>query len=167
MLGAAAFVVAAAGLQGCQQPQVAAPPPAARQYAIDQQGGAKLCTVPKETRLTDGKETPAAMTVGNDGGWCAIDVARDGEPYSAGLLILRPTHGQVYIHTVGDNTRIDYTPRPGYAGPDSFTARMIPGDATLRVSVTVAGTAAAPAPPPPPPPAPAKHTPAKRPPATH
>jgi len=160
VLGAAACVVAAAGLQGCQQQEAATAPPGARQYAIDQQGGAKSCTAPKETALTDGKETPAAITVGNEGGWCAISVAHGGEPYSAGLLILRPTHGQVYIHTVGDNTRIDYTPRPGYVGPDSFTARMIPGDATLRVSVTVTGTAATPAPEPPAPP-PAAH-PAKK-----
>ncbi len=77
------------------------------------------------------------MAVGNDGGWCAITVDRNGAPYGAGLLAARPAHGKVLIHTVGDATRIDYTPAPGYAGPDSFTARLLPGESTVRVAVTV------------------------------
>ena len=131
-------MAAALGLQGCTPQQAAVlAPEGARQYAVDQQGGARVCTVPKESALADGKETSLAMTVGNDGGWCAISVGRNGSPYSLGLLTARPTHGQVYIHSVGDNTRIDYTPDPRYVGPDSFTARLVPGDAVLRVSVTV------------------------------
>ena len=109
----------------------------ARVYAVDQQGEARVCTVPKVPALVDGKEAAVPMTVGNNGGWCAVEVARNGSPYGAGLLMARPAHGKVLIHTVGDVTRIDYTPAPGYAGPDSFTARLIPGEATLRVTVTV------------------------------
>jgi hypothetical protein len=84
------------------------------------------------------------VSVGNDGGWCAISVARAGSkdtgpiPYKTGLLAGRPSHGKVYIHTVGDATRIDYTPAPGYAGPDSFTVTLVPGAAVLRAEVTVA-----------------------------
>lgn len=139
-LGATWGLLAATGLvlQGCAPQQAAAPAPeGARQYAVDQQGGARVCTVPKAPALADGKETPIAMAVGNDGGWCAISVGHDGGPYSVGLLVGRPAHGQVYIHTVGDNTRIDYTPNTGYVGPDSFTARLIPGNPTVRVTVTV------------------------------
>ncbi len=139
MRGAGVTLIAATALllQGCQQPEVVAAPPGARQYAVDQAGGAHVCTVPKPS-LVDGKEAAATMAVGNDGGWCGILVARNGEPYGAGLLAIRPTHGKVYIHTVGDNTRIDYTPERGYIGPDSFTARLLPGNATLKVAVTVA-----------------------------
>jgi hypothetical protein len=133
-------LVAAAGLmlQGCTPQQAAAPlAPGAREYAVDLQGAAKICTVPNHPALTDGKETPVTMAVGNDGGWCGILVARGGSPYGAGLLSVRPSHGSVYIHTVGDDTRIDYTPNPGYVGPDSFTARLIPGEAVIRTTVTV------------------------------
>jgi len=121
------------------------PPPRAptRQYAVDQTGAAKSCTVPKVTPA-DGKETPVAISVGNDGGWGAISVSQppatrnaDLVPYKAGLLTSRPTHGKVYVHTVGDATRIDYRPAPNYAGPDSFAVTLLPGDAVLRVDVTV------------------------------
>jgi hypothetical protein len=119
------------------------PRPPTRQYAVDQKGAAKSCTVPKVTP-EDGKETPVPITVGNDGGRCAISVARPGSkewepaPYKTGLLTGRPSHGKAYIHTVGDATRIDYTPAPGYAGPDSFAVTLLPGAAVLRVEVTVA-----------------------------
>lgn len=138
--GAGWGVVVAVGLllQGCAPQQAAAPVASgARIYAVDQQGAARVCTVPKQPVLVDGRETPTALTVGNDGGWCAVSVARNGEPYSAGLLVVRPNHGTVLIHTVGDATRVDYTPDRGYVGPDSFTAQMIPGDASMRVAVTV------------------------------
>ena len=72
------------------------------------------------------------------------------QPYTSALLTARPTHGTVYIHPVGDDTRIDYTPDRGFAGSDSFVVRLIPGDPSLRVAVTVTGQgitrAAAPAP---------------------
>jgi hypothetical protein len=84
------------------------------------------------------------MTVGNDGGWCAISVMQPASskesgptPYKAGLLTSRPAHGKVYVHTVGDATRIDYRPAPGYAGPDSFAVTLVPGNAVLRADVTV------------------------------
>lgn len=58
--------------------------------------------------------------------------------YSAGLLTAAPAHGKVLIHSVGDNTRIDYTPDAQYRGADLFAVRLIPGDATISGSVTVA-----------------------------
>lgn len=134
------LLLAAALAQSCARPPARAP---ARQYAVDQAGAAKSCTVPKVTPA-GGKETPVPMTVGNDGGWCAISLTEPASPkdagpnpYKAGLLTSRPAHGKVYVHTVGDATRIDYRPAPGYAGPDSFAVTLVPGDATLRADVTV------------------------------
>jgi hypothetical protein len=125
-------------LQGCaeiRQPEAAASGP--RMYAADMTGGARSCVAPKLS-LTDGKPTDAAMTVGNDGGWCAINVAQaGGKPYDAGLLSQVPQHGKVLIHVVGDVTRIDYTPDPAYAGADSFAVTLIPGDPVLHAAVTV------------------------------
>ncbi len=86
------------------------------------------------------------MTLANDGGWCAVSVHQDGPtPFTAGLLTTRADHGKVYVHSVGDDTRIDYTPEPGFGGNDAFTVTLLPGNATIQVAATVA---APPAPPP-------------------
>ena len=131
-------LVALAAVAGCQQP----PPPVVteqpRLYAFDFAGGAKQCTAPSQVvPLAAGKETPVALTMGNDGGWCAFKVAQSGKPFAAGLVTARAAHGKVYIHTVGNDTRVDYTPDPRYAGPDSFAVRFVPGDLSVRASVTV------------------------------
>lgn len=132
-----ALLLTGAVLQGCAPK---APPNAAgsqhQLFASDFRGQAKSCTVPK-VRLQPGKPAEAAMKVGNDGGWCAIGVAQDGEPYAAGLLTTEPDHGKVYIHPVGNETRIDYTPDPGYRGADAFTVTLLPGRPALRVAVAV------------------------------
>ncbi|MEJ0017701.1 MAG: GspH/FimT family pseudopilin [Acetobacteraceae bacterium] len=121
-------------VQGCADQQPSAPP--ARVFAADMAGAAKSCTVPP-VNAAAGKTVDVAMKAGNDGGWCAVTVNNNGRPYDAGLLAAAPTRGKVLIHTVGNDTRIDYTPNPRYAGADTFTVRLIPGDATLRVAVTV------------------------------
>jgi hypothetical protein len=78
------------------------------------------------------------MTLGNDGGWCGLTVRQSpGKPYDAGLLSVRPSHGSVLIHEVGDDTRIDYTPDHRYVGSDTFTVKLIPGNAMVSVSVSV------------------------------
>jgi hypothetical protein len=118
----------------CTQPP--APVSTTRLYAIDLAGAAKQCSVSK-VALAAGKETAATMTVGNTGGWCAISVSEGGRPYAAGLLTTPAQHGKVYVHQVGDDTRIDYTPDTGFAGPDSFTVTLLPGRPMLRVAVTV------------------------------
>jgi hypothetical protein len=124
-------------LEACTPPPPPPPVSTAREYQIDQVGGAKLCTAPKLT-LTDGKTTDATIAVGNDGGWCAISVTQTGpKPYDAGLLTGKPAHGKVYIHTVGDDTRIDYTPDANFAGADAYTVSLLPGSPVLHVAVTV------------------------------
>jgi len=137
----AAALALLALLAGCAAPPKPRPTgPAPRLYAIDLQGAAKLCKV-APVKLEAGKTVAATMTVGNDGGWCAITVHRTEagapEPYAAGLLTARAEHGRVYIHTVGADTRIDYTPVAGYAGPDQFTVSLLPDGAAIQVSVTV------------------------------
>lgn len=126
----------AALLQACQPPPQQ-PGSTTRLYAEDQAGGAKSCTVSPITPPAPGKDTTATMTVGNDGGWCAITVADGGHPYAAELLTARPAHGRVFYHPVGDATQIDYTPNRGYAGDDSFTVRLLPGEGLIRVNVSV------------------------------
>ena len=89
-------------------------------------------------RPAAGRTIDAAIKLGNDGGWCAITVNNNGRPFDAGLLAAAPQHGKVLIHTVGNDTRIDYTPTAHYAGADAFSVRLLPGDATIRVTATVA-----------------------------
>ncbi len=127
------MATATALLQACAAPP---PGPATRIFAADVAGGAKTCVVPK-VALAAGQETPVAVRVGNDGGWCGITISNGGKPYSAGLLTANPARGKVFIHTVGDDTRIDYTPDHGFSGSDAFTVKLIPGDAAVKASVAV------------------------------
>lgn len=127
---------ACAVLAGCAEKPRPAPPPATPVFSADMVGGAKQCDAPHVT-LAEGKTAEAAMRVGNDGGWCAIRVQLDGKPYAAGLLNQPPEHGKVFIHPVGDDTRIDYTPELGFTGHDDFVVELIPGNPVIRVSVTV------------------------------
>lgn len=132
-----ALTLAGALLQACAEkpaPAVSAPQP--RLFASDFQGAAKNCAAPKVTP-EPGKVVQAAMKVGNDGGWCAMSVNHGGEPYATGLLTQRPVHGKVYIHPVGNDTRIDYTPDAGFSGDDSFVVTLLPGRPAIDVAATV------------------------------
>jgi hypothetical protein len=129
--------LAGAVLQACG-PNAAGPAGSRlRTYAADLAGGAKLCEVPK-IAPANGQTNEAAVKLANDGGWCGLTVHLDGpKPYQAGLLVARPAHGTVLIHEVGDETRIDYTPDRGFAGTDTFTVKLIPGNAMIKVAATV------------------------------
>jgi hypothetical protein len=129
-----AMVAAALMVQSCAQGPPAGP--TARVYAADMAGAARSCTVPQVTPAA-GRQTDVAMKVGNNGGWCAITVNNGGRPFDAGLLTSPPARGKVLIHTVGDNTRIDYTPDTRFTGTDSFTVSLLPGNATIRATVSV------------------------------
>ena len=124
----------AALLQACAEKPPAGPSP--RVFAADMTGAAKVCTAPPVTPAA-GHTIDAAIKLGNDCGWCAITVNNNGRPFDAGLLGTTPAHGKVLIHTVGNDTRIDYTPGARFAGADAFSVRLIPGDSTIRVTVTV------------------------------
>ncbi|WP_419900044.1 hypothetical protein [Roseomonas sp. USHLN139] len=112
-------------------------------YAADLQGASSLCTVPDAPKLTDAQQTEVPMTVGNDGGFCGLRVAKPGpEPFDAGLLTARPSNGRVRVQSVGDYTRIDYMADSGFVGADSFVVRLLPGSTSVKVNVTVQGVAA-------------------------
>jgi hypothetical protein len=127
------LALAALLLQSCAQQPAG---PTVRMYAADLAGAAKSCTVPKVAPAA-GQSTEVAVKVGNDGGWCGITVNNGGRPFAAGLLESAPAHGKVLIHTVGNDTRIDYTPERGFGGTDAFSVKLIPGDAIVRASVSV------------------------------
>ena len=122
-------------VQGCDQPQGAAS--STRLYAVDMAGGAKTCSAPR-VEPKNGQPTSVSLKLANDGGWCGVLASQSGRPYSAGLVTSRPKSGKVYVHTVGDDTRIDYTPDRGFAGGDNFTVKLLPGDALVQVDVSVA-----------------------------
>ncbi|ABI62801.1 putative secreted protein [Granulibacter bethesdensis] len=131
-----AIACMALALSACQKPPEAPSKPAYI-YEADTVGAAPSCSA-QDVTLTPGKESAITMTVQNDGGWCAAKVTEpDRTPYTAGLLIARPAHGKVVVHSVGYDTRTDYTPDPGYQGADSYVVQLLPGDAILRVNVTV------------------------------
>lgn len=125
-------------LQGCAETKQAQPNSTLRIFAADQTGGAKTCQGAKPA-VTDGQAVDAAIKLGNDGGWCAVSVDQRGRPFASALLTGRPNHGKVFVHQVGDATRIDYTPFRGFVGADSFAVKLIPGDGVVRVAVTVTG----------------------------
>jgi hypothetical protein len=136
-----ASLLAALALQACSKPP---PPPVAsgtRVYAHDMEGKAALCTAPSGLSPVSGRENPVTIATGGNG-WCGIPVrASTGRPFTAGLLTDAPHNGKIYVHTVGDDTRIDYVAKAGPVVPDSFAVRLIPGDAVVRVTVTPASTA--------------------------
>jgi hypothetical protein len=105
-------------------------------YAIDAAGQAKTC-VAATVSPPDGQTVQAQVQVSDEGGWCGEILNRGGVAYDSYLLVTRPSHGRVFAHHVGTNTRIDYTPDPGYVGTDSFAVRLIPGNAIYQETVTV------------------------------
>ena len=123
-------------LQACAPQQAAGPGP--RLFEADMKGGAKTCETSKAAPVA-GKVIEATMKVGSDGGWCGLAVNNGGQPFDAGLLPAtgHAAHGKVVIRRVGANTRIDYTPEFGFAGTDAFTAQLLPGEASVHVTVTV------------------------------
>ena len=135
VLSMGSLLVSFLTLGGCLQN--AGPASGLRVYAADLTGAAKACEVGKVAPVA-GATSDAAMKLANDGGWCAISVHQEGpKPFEAGLLTQRPDHGEVLIHEVGDETRIDYTPDHGFTGRDSFAVKLIPGGAGIRTAVTV------------------------------
>ncbi len=129
----AALALAGAALQACAPKPPPPPVVTARVYAHDLEGKAAVCSV-STTPAADGKETTETMTTGG-GGWCGIPLHTASGPYTAGLLTREAHSGRVYVHTVGDDTRIDYIPKAGPVVPDSFTVELIPGNAIVRVTV--------------------------------
>jgi len=119
---------------GCQERPAGVA--ATRIYAIDQNGRARTCNAPAAD-TSAGKPTEATISMSNEGGWCGVTTRAGNRPYTAGLVQTRAQHGIVHIHTVGDDTRVDFVPDAGFSGSDKFSVRLIPGNAVLNVAVTV------------------------------
>jgi hypothetical protein len=133
-----AFVLISALLQGCAaEPQPSTLQQHERLFASDLQGSARSCTASK-LKPNDGRTMTTTMQVGNDGGWCSITFAQSSNPYDVGLLTQAPQHGTVYIHPVGDDIRVDYTPEVDFSGTDMFVIKLLPGNPSVRVNVIVA-----------------------------
>ncbi len=132
--------LAALALTACAE-QGAGPAVGSRNptYAIDLAGKAPNCTAPA-VELAPGKDATGAIMTGG-GGWCGIAVTKAGNAVTAALLTQAPRSGHVFVHTVGDVTRVDYIPAAGAVAPETFAVKFIPGDETMRV--TVSGAAAA------------------------
>lgn len=130
-----ATLAAAIALAGC----AAKKPPEPEFVDLQTEDIAKTCT-PGTVDLA--AATPATITMTNDG-WCGVSTTeKDGQPFELGLVKARPAHGRVYIRPVNKQTRVEYTPDPGYVGSDAFTVALRPRtpdtpDSTLRVDVSV------------------------------
>lgn len=129
----AAATVAVLLLQGCAHKQVVVAP-AAEPY--DEAYHAAKCTVdPNPVRLGTEQKITVKMSVGNDGGWCAVRMAQ----VKAALLRTVPQHGKAYFRNIPDRdlTRLQYTPASGFTGTDSFTFQLVPSGAKVVTTVTV------------------------------
>ena len=127
-----ALAAVGALLQACS-PKPAGPQ--VRLFEADFKGAAKTCETPKPATIP-GKTIDTPLKVGSDGGWCGLSVSNGGHPFDTELLTAAPAHGKVYVHKVGNDTRIDYTPEAGFTGTDTFTVQLLPTDASVHVGVT-------------------------------
>jgi hypothetical protein len=105
------------------------PPPAAN------------CTV-APFHVADGGTADVAMSVSNDGGFCAATlVTGSGVPYDAPLVPEKPLHGEDSVVQYNGKTSVEYSSNAGFVGKDRFVVKLIvkgqPGYTTLNVSVDV------------------------------
>jgi hypothetical protein len=139
-----AVAAAAIVLEGC-----ATKPPEVGPSVDLNVGIAKTCTF-TPVQPAPGSNVSSAITMTNDG-WCAVRTTEaDGQPFLLGLVRQRPAHGTMLVQKLGGETRLEYTPNPGYTGTDSFTAALRPKaagapDAAVQVAVTVTRGAGVPA----------------------
>ena len=83
----------------------------------------------------------ATMTVRSDDGLCALPVRTAANTnYASFGVSPAPKHGKAFLYNYDDATYVNYTPSTAYAGTDSFTAILIPGNGQPRVSLTVNAT---------------------------
>ena len=137
---------------GCAKPPAAvaeAPPPLPPHLGPPP---AAICTL-TPFHVTDGGIASVAMTISNDGGYCAVTLTSgSGQAFDAGLVPIRPQHGGdnggLSVVHYNQKTNIEYWSAAKYVGQDRFTVHLIkkdqPGSTTVNVAVTVVppGTAA-------------------------
>lgn len=81
------------------------------------------------------------MTVRSDDGLCALPVKTAANTnYASFGVSPAPNHGKAFLYNYDDATYVNYTPSTAYAGSDTFTAILIPGNGQPRVRLTVTAT---------------------------
>ena len=133
-------------VSACQKPPAAvveAPPPLPPHLGPPP---AALCTV-APVHVADGASGAVAMTISNDGGFCAAALTNDaGQPFDAPLVPAKPLHGDQTVVKYNGKTSIEYAAKPGFVGHDSFVVKLITrgkvGYTTVNLSIDVtSGTA--------------------------
>jgi hypothetical protein len=138
------FLSLAVSLASCAPPPKPPPPPPPPLPPHLGPPPAASCTV-APFRVADGGTAKVAMTLSNEGGYCAATLtAESGKPFDAPLLHTPPAHGSARVVKYNGHTSVEYTPVAGFIGTDSFEVRLIvkgkPGYTTLVVSAAaVAG----------------------------
>jgi hypothetical protein len=82
------------------------------------QSADKRCDVPPFKGADSAAGTVASMRVVNDGRGCGFHMLSEGTKVESVTITEPPAHGKV--NTKGAGVR--YTPEPGFAGKDQFTA---------------------------------------------
>jgi hypothetical protein len=142
------FLSLAVCLASCAPPPKPPPPPPPPLPPHLGPPPAASCSV-APFQVADGGTAKVAMTLSNEGGYCAATLtAGSGKPFDAPLLHTPPAHGSARVVKYNGRTSVEYTPVAGYVGTDSFEVRLIvkgmPGYTTLLVTATsVAGKAGA------------------------
>jgi hypothetical protein len=104
---------------------------------------AASCTV-APFHVADGGIADVAMSISNDGGYCAAALtAANGQPFDAPLVPEKPLHGEDSVVQYNGKTSVEYSANTGFAGNDRFIVKLIvkgrPGYTTLKVAVDVHG----------------------------
>jgi hypothetical protein len=132
------FLSFAVCLASCAPPPKPPPPPPPPLPPHLGPPPAASCSV-APFQVADGGTAKVAMTLSNEGGYCAATLtAASGKPFDAPLLHTPPAHGSARVVKYNGRTSVEYTPVAGYAGIDSFEVRLIikgtPGYTTLVVT---------------------------------
>jgi hypothetical protein len=137
----ASLLALGALLAGCAKP----PPPVVQAPPLPPHLGpppAAVCLV-APFHVADGGTAQVNMTVSNDGGYCAAALTNAaGQAFDAGLVPVKPAHGEDSVIKYNGKTSVEYFVKsPGYVGHDGFTVHLIskdkPGYTTLNVAVDV------------------------------
>ncbi|QDH13713.1 hypothetical protein E3E12_05380 [Formicincola oecophyllae] len=143
-LSLAAGVLGAGLLGGCQQ-QPNGGPIALTTNNPFRTGlqNAAVCTLSPITQ--DGANHYAiTMTVSNEGGVCGFPApGNNGKQYASYGVDPSPAAGQVYMYNWDGKTDVDFTPRPGQQGQETFGVVLIPAGTAPRATMTVTVNAGA------------------------
>lgn len=118
--------------------EVAPPPISDGVPGVSADARATICGSPfRVGRHRAGAGAAMAMTISNDGGWCARRLTHNGYAFTGGNVVQQPQHGQARIRHLVNRSVIEYRSTPGYVGSDNFSVTMIPGNSTYLVDVEV------------------------------